>query len=159
MSTHKHTSWRLVLKHVETEHRTLGNMSREVPLAPRWQGGTCPWYPGRWKAHRCRCPGSLLWPPPPGYFHLASGSNRGTTRQEEGIWYTCTQGPCNVKVWSDHFELHKETKKIHLNQMNIKWMLTGCRIARIWGIYSCVIFFAMHTKLEKSFLLSFYHHW
>lgn len=53
----------------------------DLPLAPNWQGGTCPWYPGRCKAYRCRCPGSLLWPPPPGYFRLVSGSNQGTTRQ------------------------------------------------------------------------------
>lgn len=67
-----------MLRHAETEP----NVSADVPLAPTWQGGTCPWYPGRCKAHRCRCPGSLLWPPPPGYFHLASGSNRGTARQD-----------------------------------------------------------------------------
>lgn len=50
-----------------------------------WLGGTCPWYPGRCKARRCRCPGSLRLPPPPGYFRLASGSSQGTAGQDEKI--------------------------------------------------------------------------
>lgn len=61
------------------------DISSGVPLAPKWQGETCPWYLGRCKAHRCRCPGSPLQPRPPGYFHLASGSTQGTRRQEDEI--------------------------------------------------------------------------
>lgn len=60
-------------------------LAAAVPLAPKWQGETCPWFLGHCKAHRCRCPGSLLLPRPPGYFRLASGSSQGTEKRHQRV--------------------------------------------------------------------------
>lgn len=87
MNTRPSQAHQPMLKHTEIHPKVSGH----VPLAPRWQGGTCPWYPGRCKAHRCRCPGSLLSPQPPGYFHRASGSSQDTARQgwKSGLLFRC----------------------------------------------------------------------
>lgn len=92
----------------KTTHITFGQrfLPVPVPLAPEWPGQTGPLYPGCCKAYRCKCQGSLLWPPPPGYSHPVPGSIRGTGTGErsytqhhmDAIFSTACQGLYSKRV-------------------------------------------------------------
>lgn len=51
---------------------------QELPSVPVGQGETGPSYPGRYKAHRCKCREHLQWPPRSGSTRLPAGSSQNT---------------------------------------------------------------------------------
>lgn len=55
-----------------------GILTEELPSVPVGQGETGPSYPGRYKAHRCKCREHLQWPPRSGSTRLPAGSSRNT---------------------------------------------------------------------------------
>lgn len=54
------------------------DFGRALPSVPVGQGETGPSYPGRYKAHRCKCREHLQWPPRSGSTRLPAGSSQNT---------------------------------------------------------------------------------
>lgn len=61
-----------------TPHGRCAGAAGTLPSVPVGQGETGPSYPGRYKAHRCKCREHLRLPPRFGSTHLPAGSSQST---------------------------------------------------------------------------------
>lgn len=80
---HPAQPWEQFLAREDTTHGKYAGckariLAGKLPSVPVGQGETGPSYPGRYKAHRCKCREHLRLPPLSGSTHLPAGSSQNT---------------------------------------------------------------------------------